>query len=192
VSSAGAKAALVVALLLGAALLAADSWLRPLSEGDRALREGRLEPALQHFAAAEARFARLPAAKQALPQAYAALQANQLFALYQLERYDALLEKAALQPSQAEVHFWSGCALVAKARTEQAAEARQSALGRAGEEFKKALERAPEDFDTKYNHELTQRLIQETKKQPKTPPAQLMQLLRPKPKEGPPPPKRAG
>jgi hypothetical protein len=71
-------------------------------------------------------------------------------------------------------------------------EARQSWLGRAGDEFKKALEKAPEDFDTRYNHELTQRLLQETKKQPKTPPAQLMQMLRPKPKEGQPPPKRVG
>ena len=64
--------------------------------------------------------------------------------------------------------------------------------GQAPAEFKKALERAPEDFDTKYNHELTQRLIQETKKQPKTPPNQLMQLLRPQPKPGAKPIKRVG
>jgi hypothetical protein len=190
--SAGAKAALVVALLLGAGLLAADAWLRPLTEGERELHAGNYEPALQHFAAAEKRFAALPAAKQALPQAYGLLQTNQLWALYQLGRYDALLEKAALAPSMAPVHFWAGCALFVKAREEQAPEARQSWLGRAGDEFKKALEKAPEDFDTRYNHELTQRLLQETKKQPKTPPAQLMQMLRPKPKEGQPPPKRVG
>lgn len=191
-NSAGAKAALVAALLVGSALLAADWWLRPLADGDRALRDGRHEAALQSFAAAEARFARFPAARQALAQSYAALESNQLYALYQLERYDALLEKAALAPSSAAVHFWAGCALVAKARAEQAAEARQSALGRAGDEFRKALEKGPEDFDIKYDHELTQRMLQETRKQPKTPPQQLMQLLRPKPKEGPPPPKRAG
>jgi hypothetical protein len=192
VSSAGAKALLVGALLLGAALLAADSWLKPLTDAERELHAGNYEPALQHYAAAEKRFAALPAAKQALPQAWALLQGNQLWALYQLGRHDALLERAALQPSLGPVHFWSGCALFAKAREEQAPEARQSWLGRAGDEFKKALERTPEDFDTRYNHELVQRLLLEMKKQPKTPPAQLMQMLRPKPKEGQPPPKRVG
>jgi hypothetical protein len=95
-------------------------------------------------------------------------------------------------PSAAPVHFWSGCALFAKARKEEAAEARLSWLSRAGDEFKKALERAPDDFDAKFDYELTQRLLQELKKQPKTPPTQLMQLLRPKPKEGQPPAKRVG
>ena len=182
----------MVALLLGAALLAADSWLKPLTEGERALHAGNYEPALQHFAAAEKRFAALPAAKQAFPKAYDLLQGNQLYALYELGRYDALLEKAALAPSLGPVHFWAGCALFVKAREEQAPEARQSWLGRAGDEFKKALEKEPDHFDTRYNHELVQRLLQDMKKQPKTPPAQLMQMLRPKPKEGQPPPKRIG
>ena len=115
-----------------------------------------------------------------------------LYALYELGRYDALLEKAALAPSLGPVHFWAGCALFVKAREEQAPEARQSWLGRAGDEFKKALEKEPGDFETRYNHELVQRLLQDMKKQPKTPPAQLMQMLRPKPKEGQPPPKRVG
>lgn len=183
---------MVVALLFGAALLVADAWLRPLREGDQALREGRLEPALERFQAAEARFARLPASQQAFPAAYAASQANQLWLLYRLSRHDALIEKAAGAAPGASVHFWTGCALFAKARDEQNAEARLSWLGRAGDEFKQALELDPEDWDTKFNHELTQRLLLELRKQPKAPPTQLLQLLRPKPKEGQPPAKRVG
>lgn len=183
---------MILALLTGAALLVGAAWLRPLAEGEQALREGRLEPALERFAAAEARFDRLPATRQVLPSAYAASQANQLFLLYRLSRHDALIEKAATAAPGAPVHFWTGCALFAKARDEENAEARLSWLGRAGDEFRKALELEPDDWDTKFNYELTQRLLLELRKQPKAPPTQLLQLLRPKPKEGQPPAKRAG
>jgi hypothetical protein len=191
-SSAGVRATMVLALVAGAALLAGAAWLRPLAEGDQALDDGRLEPALQSYAAAEARFDRLPATRQVFPGAYAASQANQLFLLYRLGRHDALIEKAAVVAPGAQVSFWTGCALFAKAKDEAKPEARLSWLGRAGDEFRKALELDPDDWDTKFNYELTQRLLLELKKQPKTPPTQLLQLLRPKPKEGQPPAKRAG
>lgn len=190
--NAALSALFALAFVAGAGLVAASAWLAPIREGEQALADGKLEAARERFAAAEARFEKMPALKQALPAAYAESVANQLFVLYKLDRHDALLEKAATAPSTAPVHFWSGSALFAKARKEEAAEARLSLLARAGDEFKKALERAPDDFDTKFDYELTQRLLQELKKQPKTPPTQLMQLLRPKPKEGQPPAKRVG
>ena len=56
----------------------------------------------------------------------------------------------------------------------------------------KALELAPNDWDTRYNYELTRRLLAELRKQPKTPPKQMMQLLRPQPKTGNQPAKRIG
>ncbi len=185
-------AVMVSAFLSGSALLAAAAWLGPLAEGDRALREGRFEVALERSAAAEARFDRLPVAKQALPAAHAASQENQLWLLYRLGRHDALIERAATSSPSAAVHFWAGCALFAKARGEENAEARLSWLGRAGDEFKRALVLDPGDWDTKFNHELTQRLLLELRKEPRTPPSQLLQLLRPKPKEGRPPARRAG
>jgi hypothetical protein len=52
-------------------------------------------------------------------------------------------------------------------------------LSRAEDEFRKAIEAAPDDWDTKYDFELTTRLAAELRKQPNTPPKQLMQLLRP-------------
>jgi len=181
----------VLAFLCGGALLAAAAWMRPLAEGEQAIREGRLELALERFAAAEARFDRLPASRRALRSAYAVSQDNQLWLLYRLERYDALIEKGA-SPPRAPIHFWAGCALFAKSRAEEEPEARLGWLRRAGDEFRKALELDPDDWDTKFNYELTQRLLAELRRQPKAPPAQLLQLLRPRPKEGAPAPRRAG
>jgi hypothetical protein len=186
-------ALMVLALVSGAALLAASAWLRPLAEGEKALQDGRLEQALESFAAAEARFDRLPVAKRLLAAEHATSQVNQSWLLYKLGRHDVLIEKTSMSPSLAPVHFWAGCALFAKARDEEEeAEARLAWLGRSGDEFRKALELQPEDWDTKFNYELSQRLLAALRKQPKAPPTQLLQLLRPKPKEGQPPARRAG
>src|SRR5439155_27094197 len=87
---------------------------------------------------------------------------------------------------------WAGCAFFDKARAEENAEARLGWLSRAEEEFRRAVEAAPDDWDTTFNFELTTRLAAELRKQPKTPPNQLMQLLRPEPKAGARPVKRVG
>ena len=72
-----------------------------------------------------------------------------------------------------------------------APEARLGWLSRAEEEFRKAIECAPDDWDTKFDFELTTRLAAELRKQPNTPPKQMMQLLRP-PTAGTKPPRRTG
>ena len=190
--SSGFWALMSLALLGGLALVGTSAWLSPLAAGDRAIREGRLEQALEAFAAAEARFDRLPATRQLLPAAYATSQTNQLWVLYRLERYDALIEKAATHLPGGPVHFWAGCALFNKATEEDEAEARIGWLERAAEEFEKALEMNPGDWDTKFNYELTVRLVAELRKKPDTPPSELIQLLRPKPKEGEQTPRRTG
>ena len=64
-------------------------------------------------------------------------------------------------------------------------------LTRAEEELRKAVEDAPDDWDTKYDFELTTRVSAELRKQPNTPPKQLMQLLRP-PTPGAKTPRRTG
>ena len=89
-------------------------------------------------------------------------------------------------------HFWSGCALFEKARAEEKPEARLSWMSRAEEELRRAVESAPDDWDTKYDFELVTRLAAELRRQPKTPPNQLMQLLRPQPKAGARPARRVG
>jgi tetratricopeptide (TPR) repeat protein len=182
----------VLALSSGLGLVAVSAWSRPIAEARRAADEGRLDHALQQYAAAEARFDRVPFTKQVLPAAYHGTVANQLLLQYRLEKYDDLLEKAATSPSIAPVHFWAGSALFVKARDEEDPEIRLGWLGRAAEEFRKALELTPDDWDTKYNYELTSRLLDELRKQPKTPPKQMLQLLRPEPKTGGRPPRRVG
>ena len=52
-------------------------------------------------------------------------------------------------------------------------------MGKLIDEFRKAIEATPDDWDTKYDFELTSQLAAGLRKQPKMPPRQLMQLLRP-------------
>ena len=182
----------VLALIVGVGLVVLSVWTRPLAAGREAANAGRLDEAREHYATAEARFDRVPFTKQVLPAAYHGAIANQLLLQYRLRNYDELLDKAATSPSIAPVHFWAGSALFVKARDEEEPEIRLAWLGRAAEEFRQALELSADDWDTKYNYELTSRLLDELRKQPKTPPKQMLQLLRPEPKTGGRPPRRVG
>jgi tetratricopeptide (TPR) repeat protein len=169
----------VVALLAGVAMLAYARWTHDLVRADEALSAGRLDEALAGYKAAGVRFDRTPAARQVFAAEYARAITNHLWVLYRLERYDETIELAERAPAGALPHFWSGCAFFHKALVEEKPEARLGWLSRAEDELHKALEAAPDDWDTKYDFELTSRLAAELRKQPRTPPRQLMQLLRP-------------
>jgi tetratricopeptide (TPR) repeat protein len=169
----------VMALLAGATLVGYARWTRDLDRADQALAGGRLEEALAGYKAAALRFDRTPAARQIFGADYDRAVANQLWVLYRLKRYDETIELAERASTGALPHFWSGCAYFEKAVIDENPEARLGWLSRAEEEFRKAVEATPEDWDTKYDFELTSRLATELRKQPKTPPRQLMQLLRP-------------
>jgi hypothetical protein len=182
----------VACLVTGIGLVALARWGQPLVAASAAAEAGRVDDALAGFVASEARFDTLATAKRILPRAYDATIANQLALLYRTDQYDELLEKAAAAPSTAATHFWAGCALFARGKDEEQSEARIAWLSRAEQEFRSALELEPADWNTKYNFELTRKLLEELRKQPKTPPKQLMQLLRPKPTPGGPPTKRVG
>lgn len=182
----------VLAFVCGVVLVGAVQWSRPLDAGERQLRDGNLDAALAQYAASEARFDRLPVTKQIMTRAYLGAISNQLWVHYQLRQYDALIEKAAVSPPTAATRFWAGCALFQKGTKEEESEARIGWLSRAEEEFRSALALEPGDWDTKFNYELTRRLLAELRKQPKTPPTQLLQLLRPEPKAGAQPGRRVG
>jgi tetratricopeptide (TPR) repeat protein len=181
----------VVLLLAGATLLGYARWTGPLKEADAALADGRLEPAAAAYQLAEARFDALPAAKQIVPLEYNRAVGNHLLALYHLKRYDEVIDLAQKAPAAALPNFWAASAFFQKAVVEEAPEARLGWLSRAEEEFRKALEATPDDWDTKFDFELTTRLAAELRKQPNTPPKQMMQLLRP-PTAGAKPPRRTG
>jgi tetratricopeptide (TPR) repeat protein len=183
---------IVLALLTGVGAVAYARWTGPVADGDAALADGRFEQALAHYADAEARFDRYPAAQELFAADYGHVMANQLWVLHRLRHYDETIDKAQEAPESARPHFWSGCALFEKARAEDKPEPRLGWLSRAEEEFRRAVEAAPGDWATKYDFELVTRLAAELRKQPKTPPNQLMQLLRPQPKPGAKPVKRVG
>jgi tetratricopeptide (TPR) repeat protein len=186
-------ASTLVGLLLtaGLALIGYARWTDHITGGDGALADGRLDDAVAEYRLAEARFDALPAMRQLAGSDYSRIVANHLTALYRLKRYDEVIDLAQKAPPDASPSFWSGSAYFQKAMVEEQPDARLGWLGRAEEEFRKAIEGAPDDWDTKYNFELTTRLATELRKQPKTPPKQMMQLLRP-PQPGVKTPRRVG
>ena len=129
--------------------------------------------------------------RQLAADEYTRVVGNHLLTLYRMKRYDEVIDLAQKAPADAAPSFWAGSAFFQKAIVEEQPDARLGWLGRAEEEFRKAVETDPEDWDTKYDFELTTRLAAELRKQPKTPPKQMMQLLRP-PQPGTKTPKRVG
>jgi hypothetical protein len=167
-----------VTFAAGVILVAGSLWLRPIADADTAAREGSFDIALELYAVAERRFDRLSLSKKLARGVYIAVQSNQVRLLYLLQRHDAAIDKAAAVDMSHAARFWAGCALFEKGSTEQDPDVRLAWLGRAGEEFRQALELDANDWDTKYNYELTRRLVAALQKKPKTPPKQLIQLLR--------------
>jgi tetratricopeptide (TPR) repeat protein len=186
------SAVMVLLFVVGSAAIGYARWTRLAADGDEALADGRYEQALTRYADAEARFDRFPVTRELFTGDYGHVMANQLWVLYRLQRYDDTVQTAQRAPEHALPHFWAGCALFEKARAESQPEPRLGWLTRAEEEFRRAVEATPDDWDTKYDFELTTKLAAELRKQPKTPPKQLMQLLRPQPKPGAKPVKRVG
>ncbi|HYT69652.1 MAG TPA: hypothetical protein VEL51_24750 [Vicinamibacterales bacterium] len=181
----------VILLAAGLTLIGYAWWSASLREADTALTEGRLEQAIAGYQTAESHFDAVPVVKQLAAVEYQRAVNDHLWALYRLKRYDEVIDIAQKAPAEASPHFWSGCAFFQKANVEEKPEARLGWLSRAEEEFRKAVEEFPDDWDTKYNFELTTRLSAELRKQPNTPPKQLMQLLRP-PTPGAKTPRRTG
>jgi len=183
---------MVLALAAGAAAVAYARWTRAIADADQALVEGQYDRALQGYAAAEARFDRVAAAKQLFAADYNRVVANELWALYRLGRYDEAIDKAERSPEGAQPHLWSGLAFFQKGRVEEKPEPRLGWFSRSEEELRRAVEATPNDWDAKYDFELVTRVAAELRKQPKTPPNQVMQLLRPQPKLGNKPARRVG
>ncbi len=73
--------------------------------------------------------------------------------------------------------------LFRRAGNETEVQAQISWLQRASDEFYNALKIEPDNWDTKYNYELTERLIKDLQNEDESPP-QIMELLRPRPRQG--------
>ena len=181
----------VLLLVAGLGLIGYSRWTAHVTDADVALADGRLDQAVAEYKLAEARFDAVPALRQVAGDEYARVLANHLNALYRLKRYDEVIDLAQRAPAASSPSFWAGSAFFQKAMTEEQPDTRLGWLGRAEDEFRKAIEATPGDWDTKYDFELTTRLAAELRKQPKTPPKQMMQLLRP-PQPGVKTPRRVG
>jgi tetratricopeptide (TPR) repeat protein len=183
--------AVAVLLAAGLALAGYARWTSHVTAGDAAIADGQFDQARAQYTLAEARFDAVPAIRQLVADEYARVVASHLTALYRLKRYDEVIDLAQRAPAAATPSFWAGSAFFQKAIAEEQPDTRLGWLGRAEEEFRKAVEATPDDWDTKYDFELTTRLAAELRKQPKTPPKQMMQLLRP-PQPGVKTPRRVG
>lgn len=170
-------------MLAGVILLVTSIWTGPVNDGRRMLAAGDLEQGLEQFSLAEQRFEGFGPAKQVLSDDYVAAVGNQFYILYQLGKFDELLEKAASSPVFSPVHFWTGCALFRRAGTETEVQAQIAWLERASEEFKQVLRLEPDNWDAKYNFELTRHIIASLRDEDEPPP-QMLELLRPRPRQG--------
>ena len=162
-------------LVTGAILLGAGWWVRPIAEAEDAVQEGRVDGALELYGVAERRFDTIPVSKRVLPGLYDAVVANELSLLYSLGRYEEIIQKAGAAGVPGG-SFWAGSALFAKALQESKPGARMGWLLQSQEEFRRALEFSPGDWDAKFNFEAIGRLIAELQKQPEE---GILQLLKP-------------
>jgi hypothetical protein len=166
-------------LVFGGLLLGAGWWLRPIADAEQAVSDGRLQPALESYGVAEERFATLPLSKRLLPGLYDLVIKNELAVLYALNQYDAVIDKAGATGTPGG-RFWAGCALFVKADLEwMKTETRMSWLAQAQEEFRRAVEVSPADFDAKFNYELTAKLLAGLRKDPNIERPRDMNLLKP-------------
>src|ERR1700722_7184132 len=102
---------MVLVFLAGIAALTYAWWSRPIAAGDAAVADNQYEGALSDYAAAEARFDKVPVTKQLFTAEYNRLIASQIWLLYRLGRYDETIEKAERAPEGAMPHFLAACAL---------------------------------------------------------------------------------
>jgi hypothetical protein len=140
-------------------LLAYGQWSTPLLEAERAIQARDFEGALRAYGASIARFRERAPMQQLLRGDYARVTQNRLAILYRTRQFETVIDAAGSAPVEAAPHFWVGCAMFAKSLQEEGAEGQLQWLTRAEDEFKLALASEPADWDTKYNYELSARLV---------------------------------
>ncbi|MGE0451111.1 MAG: hypothetical protein AB7Q29_16180 [Vicinamibacterales bacterium] len=165
-------------LLAAMILIAAGRWLGPMAEGQHAMQEGRLQAALERYGTAERRLAGSAAGRRLLPSLRDRAVSNELSLMYSLKQYDEVIDRAGAVESAA-ARFWAGCALFAKADVDISDKNRLTWMAQAQREFRRAIEANPDDFDARFNYELTGRLIAGMKKDPLLERPKDLQMLTP-------------
>jgi hypothetical protein len=160
-----------IILIVSVVVLVYANWLREIAAGNRALSSGDAAGARQMYDAAARRIGLLPLPGRLLPNGYRELVFNRVRALYAENRDDVLTRfleaEAAVTPrlaDEAEYHFWLGNVQFRKALAQKEKQQTQSGLQQAAESYRRALAAAPDDWDIKYNYELSARLLERLRK----------------------------
>jgi len=160
---------IVVLIVLAVSVLALEysSWLRAIEESNRALESGNVTAALEGYDKAQRAVALLPSPTTLLPTGYRQLIYNRARALYLAQRQDELARfleaESAIVPQladDAEYQYWMGNIQFTKALGQKEKQQVQSGLQQAAESYHRALSASPEDWDIKYNYELSSRLLE--------------------------------
>jgi tetratricopeptide (TPR) repeat protein len=175
----GVRTAAIATAVTGVLLVCVGLWLKPLLVAERALSLGELERAADQYAVGRWRLDRIPFLAGLFPGLDDLATHNELSAQYALRRYDRILEASSNETvRRASVSFWAGCALFDKALAERDREVRVGLMSQAYQAFRRALELAPDDWDTKFNYEVAARWLIALKEQPEASPQEIIKLLR--------------
>jgi hypothetical protein len=166
-----AIAAMALAGLAGSWLvLSYARWVRQIEQANRSLDSGDYKTAAQAYNDATAH----PVLPAPYPHSmWRRLVFNHARALYVLKDYDGLsrmLESDSVRAlgDDAELHFWLGNLECRAAQSQTEKQAIRSALQRAADNFRLGLSAAPDDWDLKYNYELTAREADSLRKNEQT------------------------
>jgi tetratricopeptide (TPR) repeat protein len=155
----------LILVLSGACLVYAWVVLE-FDRGVKAGQRGDFEAALAHLEAAGNPFEKIPWLPWAFKEDYQAIVFNQIGILYQAGEYEKVVEKleqaareASFMSETAAHSFWLGNVLVRRAVANPEPEEVGQGLQSAVAEYQKGLAAHPEDWDLKYNFELTKQIL---------------------------------
>ncbi len=164
-------AATGVILIASVVLLGYADWLRGIAGANKALAAGDSGTARQMYDTAARRIGVVPLAGELLPAGYRQLVFNRVRVFYAENRDEELIHflegAVALTPhlaEDAEYHFWLGNVQFRRAIAQKEKQQTQSGLQQAAESYRRALAASPDDWDIKYNYELSSRLLERLRK----------------------------
>ena len=156
----GIGIAALLLLTISLSLISYASWVRGIENGNRALANGDIAAARQAYDVA--------ARRDIAPRSpgYRQLVFNRARALYESNQDDELTRmleaevmRAPFLAGDSEYHFWMGNVQFRRALAQKDKQALQAGLQQAVESYRRSLIAAPDDWDAKYNYELTSRLL---------------------------------
>lgn len=158
-------------LIASVVLLSYARWLQGISKGNQALAVADVATAQRAYESAARQIGFLPSPGKVLPAGYRELVFNRARTLYAQQGDDVLarfLETEAARSPQlsedSEYHYWIGNTQFRKAISQKDKQQRQSGLQQAAESYRRALMTSPDDWDAKYNYELSTRLLEGLRK----------------------------